>query len=236
MAWDENDSPERKKNSMSKTEHGECVATGKMLNESENVVCNVTTTEKIVGIYGLFCRTTCKWYIGQSTDVMDRWDKYRRLKCKSQRKLYRAILKYGFDSFDSKIIERCDDVPWILDYREMYWIRRIDSIKSGYNIREGGQGGSHSPETIEKMRMSALKRKPRTFGEVARRNIANALRGRKHSTETKEKIRNAHLGMTLSADHRKKISNTLLLRRKISTLSVSPSDSEKPDYDLSTMP
>ena len=50
------------------------------------------------GIYKL-TSPSGKCYIGQSTDMVQRILKYKRLQCKSQIKLYNAIQKYGFENF-----------------------------------------------------------------------------------------------------------------------------------------
>jgi group I intron endonuclease len=51
-----------------------------------------------------------------------------------------AIKKYGKENFTKETIEEClTEEIWLL--REKYWIKHFDSIKTGYNIAEGGQGG-----------------------------------------------------------------------------------------------
>lgn len=190
---------------MNKTVSEECEVTGKMPTENGPEVCNDTTAEKIVGIYGLRNKVNNKWYVGQSVDVYDRWNSYRKLKCRSQRKLFHALSKYGFDTFEKTLIEPCENVQWILDYREMYWIRILDSINNGYNIREGGQGGKHSEETKRRMSLAATGKKKPPFSAEWKNNMRKALLGRKHSEETKEKIRQAHLGMKTSAETKQKL-------------------------------
>lgn len=143
-------------------------------------------SEKICGIYGLFCRPTGKWYVGQSIDIHSRWTKsYKNLKCSAQKKLYYALRKYGYDVFDKVVIESCEAVDWILDYREMYWIRHHDSAKNGYNISFGGTSGTfaglkHSPET--RARMSKMQ-KHRIVSDVTRLKISISMSGRKKSAE-----------------------------------------------------
>ena len=159
----------------------------------------------LIGIYGLKCKTTGKWYVGQGAGkngIEGRWDDYRLLrKCKAQIKLYRALLKYGYDDFDKVIIEECDLIDWILDYREMYWIRKLDSLHNGYNCTEGGKGflgGKHRPETIEKMRKSAKGRKRGPMSEEQKEKLRKVLKGRvcgshgPRSEETKRKMKTAH--------------------------------------------
>lgn len=128
---------------MSKTEHGECAATGNTLIKNERPPSNDTTP--LVGIYGFRHKQHGKWYVGQSLDIYDRWSRYKRLSCESQRKWYNALIKYGYDAFEAVIIEQCDAT--LLDEREIFWIKEKDSVKNGYNIKAGGKGGKHSDET-----------------------------------------------------------------------------------------
>lgn len=162
---------------------------------------------KIVGIYGLFCRPSGKWYVGQSDHIYKRWGYYGRLDCKSQPKLYNALLKYGYESFEKVVIEECDNVDWILDYREMYWIRRLDSIENGYNVRDGGKrssGWKLSEETKrkignchrnnesfrEKMRIVARNRPPMSEESRKKCSIASRKKG-PTSEETRKRISDA---------------------------------------------
>ena len=46
--------------------------------------------------------------------------------------------KYGVDSFVYGVIEECDEKE--LDKREIYWIKKYDSVREGYNTTWGGNG------------------------------------------------------------------------------------------------
>ena len=117
---------------------------------SRNVCC---------GIYGLKNKTNGKWYVGQSVDINERWKTYRRYGCKRQIKLYAALIKYGYENFEEVLLETCQQLYWILDYREMYWIQKHQSLANGYNLTKGG-GGSWgrvlSDETKNKIRQSKV--------------------------------------------------------------------------------
>ena len=124
--------------------------------------------QKCCGIYGLRCKTTNKWYIGQSVDICERFNDYKLLKSKKQAKIHHALLKYGYEDFDKVVIEECDEINWIMDYREIFWIKHLDSQNNGYNIRGGGQGGRHSNETKEKLRQinTGKKMSPETIAKM----------------------------------------------------------------------
>jgi group I intron endonuclease len=152
----------------------------------------------IVGIYGLRCKTTNKWYVGQSNDILSRWNRdYAKLNCKGQRKLYYALLKYGYADFEKVIIEECEQVDWILDYREMFWIRLLRCIENGYNLKEGGRsGGKCSEETRQKMSdakdgLFFGENNPfygKTHTEEVRKRLSDIAKIRHPSEETKRKI------------------------------------------------
>lgn len=154
-----------------------------------------TTPKKIVGIYGLRNRVNGKWYIGQSVDIVDRWKGYGKHDCKKQRKLYNALLKYGYDNFERVVIEECEEVSWVMDYREMYWIRCMRTVELGYNCTDGGSGGRKSKETRE--RMSAW--------QV----------GKKHSEETKRRIGLKSIGRIFTPEMNKRKGRPFTEERKL---------------------
>lgn len=103
------------------------------------------------GIY-LLVAPNKKVYVGQSIKIENRFiDHKRRSKNKSnkgQSKLYNSIRKYGWESFEKKIIEEC--LPSILDEREKFYICFYDSIEYGLNGREGGTDGWKMTEATRK--------------------------------------------------------------------------------------
>jgi len=64
-----------------------------------------------------------------------------------------AIKKYGKSNFKKEILEVCSTLDE-LTIREIYWIGKLNAIKNGYNIAEGGIGGhtNTAHEQSEKMK------------------------------------------------------------------------------------
>lgn len=149
---------------------------------------NKSSTERCVvtGIYGLKNKSNEKWYVGQSNDIYSRWETaYKKLRCRGQRKIYNALILYGYDNFDKVILERCTANE--LNGRELYWSTRLDSINNGYNIRQcGGSHGKLSDET--RKRLCVARRRRPAASIKTRLKMSNSQTGRKHSTETRMKM------------------------------------------------
>jgi group I intron endonuclease len=105
----------------------------------------------------------------------------------------RAIKKHGEQVFERSVLEECDETN--LGAREQHWIHELHTHVSegGYNLTFGGDGGlpgyRFSDESREKIRQKAL--------------------GRKHTEETKAKMREAakRRVVTLDAIEKRAASN-----------------------------
>jgi group I intron endonuclease len=89
--------------------------------------------------------------------------------------IYKALLKYGHSKFSLEILEYCDRDCVIK--REQYY---LDFFKPKYNIlKVAGShlGYKHTPEALEKLRLSGI--------------------GRKHTPETLEKLRLLGIGVSI---------------------------------------
>lgn len=93
-------------------------------------------------IYKITNQVNGKVYIGKTNlTIEQRWEYHKKDRNKSEylaRPLYRAIAKYGIDSFSIEQVEECAEQ--IADEREIYWIDFYQSYKNGYNATLGGDG------------------------------------------------------------------------------------------------
>ncbi len=110
---------------------------------------------KISGIYEIKNLINGKRYIGQTSDLDYRW-LHHRSDLKHQKHhskhLQYAWNKYGEKNFIFVLIEKCP--CFILDDREKYWIKKLDTYNNGYNQDLGGQGirgYKHTEEELNKM-------------------------------------------------------------------------------------
>jgi group I intron endonuclease len=94
-----------------------------------------------------------KEYIGKSKDIEYRFMQYALLdKRVIGIKLYNSLKKYSWDGHIFEVIEECDEKQ--LSEREIFWIKKCDSIKNGLNIKGGGEGGSWTEESKLKASIS----------------------------------------------------------------------------------
>lgn len=164
----------------------------------------------LFNIYGIYKLTSPsgKVYIGQTYNLYKRFCTYRRGRCKLQRHLYNAIMKYGWENFTAEILFRSNYYNGIkesLNHAETYFINLYDSINNGYNIRGGGGNNSISEETKLLMSKAALGRK---FTDEHRANLSKAFKGRKLSEEHIAKIVEKNTGKKRSAEYVKKMSES----------------------------
>ena len=95
----------------------------------------------MIGVYGIYCSETKKWYIGASTNIKYRIRAHKSdLKCKfwkCKKGLHQDVDKYGFTCIQFVILEQCEKQQLI--EKEKYWIEYFDSINNGYNTQASGR-------------------------------------------------------------------------------------------------
>lgn len=154
---------------------------------------------KLCGIYCI--RKDDKFYIGQSVNIIGRFVTHKRLLLNNNhfnRKLQNSYNKYSVDYFEFEVIEICDLKS--LSEKEQYWMKTLDTISSGYNIRDANdsyRSGSEFPLDVrEKISIAQKKfwasKTDRALSKDHRENIGKALLGKKHPmviTEAGKKAR-----------------------------------------------
>lgn len=159
-------------------------------------------------IYKVTNKVNGKVYIGQTIRSFNRRKTEHLNQAKTKRRscayFHSALLKYGPDSFEWKIIFESDSQN-TLNSKEIEFIKEYNAYgENGYNLCYGGDSNSGyklSEETIEKRRN--FKHSDETKEKARQRML-----GTKLSDETKEKIRQANLGKKASEKTKEKMSKS----------------------------
>ena len=153
-------------------------------------------------IYQILNLVNGKFYIGHSQNYDTRWWEHERRLRKNRHDnihLQRAWNKYGSENFEFILIELVSEENLLI--REQFWIDWLGACDNelGYNINPDALrppspiGRIHSAET-------RLKISKATTGVPKAPYIRQPF-----TEEHKENIRQAHLGKTLSENHKRKI-------------------------------
>lgn len=148
-------------------------------------------------IYMLIFRTSNKKYIGLTqNNVIFRLKQHIKLAMNGgQTHLSRAIRKYGPSDIEIKILEKVEKRSEANE-REKYYIKLFNTIKDGYNIASGGDGGNTTIGMSKKRLQLYIKRKkiasygernPKYCGKTDKEIIEIAV---KYFIEKKKLIRN----------------------------------------------
>jgi len=117
-------------------------------------------------IYVITCRVNKKKYVGQTWLSLTKRFILHKSDAKTNRrpgciKLMRAIRKHGPDNFSIRKLSEASTQSKA-DKLEIFYIKKFDVIKNGYNIREGGSCGRLSEKSKKKMSKA---RKEKYLGE-----------------------------------------------------------------------
>lgn len=99
-------------------------------------------TEKCFIVYKTTNLINGKIYVGQHTKN-DLNSSYKG----SGKLFWAAVEKYGWENFNSEIIDRCTTQE-DLDSKEEFWIKLLDARNPevGYNLASGGRGSAKGPD------------------------------------------------------------------------------------------
>lgn len=144
--------------------------------------------KRISGIYKITNLFNNKVYIGQSVNLLKRKKDhfiYLRNNNHDNQHLQRAYNKYGAKNFKIETVVQCDISK--LDEMETYYIKLYNAINSdfGYNSESGGH-------------------RNKVLSQTHKRKISQALKGRKVSKLTCQRISKSKQGWKPSEDHLRK--------------------------------
>jgi excinuclease UvrABC nuclease subunit len=111
------------------------------------------------GIYMLTNKLTNDIYIGQSTNISNRFKNYFNLsylKSKDTFIITRALIKYGYYNFSLTILEYCDKSNLLI--REQYYFAKLNPEYNILKIARNSTNYKHLEET--KLKMSTISENP----------------------------------------------------------------------------
>jgi group I intron endonuclease len=185
----------------------------------------INSIMKTYTIYKATNQVNNKVYIGFTANWPQRINGHnydRRYGNADNKAFYKALKKYGWDNFKWEAIYQSKDEGHTLTIMEPHFITEHRSWVgfddcNGYNITRGGEGASGYKRTKELIESHRQKMKGRKFTpeHIANRiasfkrtmNGQGTMTGKKHSEESKEKMRQAQLGKPKSEEHKKAMRN-----------------------------
>ena len=172
----------------------------------------------MIGIYKITSPSN-RVYIGQSTNINNRFIRYKALDCKSQKKLHNSFLKYGFINHVFEILEECS--VDLLNEKERYWQDYFKSAEPyNLNCRYTGtndKSGKMSKESKLKMSKSRIGIK-RTNNLIERLKEINT--GSKRSEESKLKQSLSSKGRIVSEETKEKMRLSSYKNKKVICLNT----------------
>ncbi len=147
-------------------------------------------------IYKITNTSNSKIYIGQTVQKNPKMRWYAHLADARRGKksyLLDSIRKYGQQSFVWETIDTAVSIDE-LNSKEDYWLNYYRCLGVAvYNNREAGGNKTHSPQSIERMRVAQKLRHSTKKVGGWKRSDGGPMKGKKHNQETKEKMRIARL-------------------------------------------
>lgn len=165
----------------------------------------VTNKEVVCGVY-MIKNPSGNLYIGSSKNIENRFSYYRRLRCKSQTKLYHSLKKYGPENHEFTIIKLCP-------FEELYKYERELGLlydvlgKNGLNLQLPNYGELPQIQSEELRKKKSLIQTGKKFSEEVRKKISERLKGKKPNKTSFKKGHNLNKGIVFSDERRMNMSN-----------------------------
>ncbi len=163
-------------------------------------------------------------YIGKDKYHPNRINLAKRSKERCCPKLYRALKKHPFKVWHKEILASCFYSDAALTKAEIFYIKKFNSKRKGYNCTDGGEGASgRFPSEKTRLKMSKAHSgenhylwgkhhttESRAKMSAAKKGDKHPNWGKKHSTETRAKMSKAQTGKKPSTETRAKIREALI--------------------------
>ena len=123
---------------------------------------------RMIGIYKITIDN--KNYIGQSTDILERWRHHinNYLDTNNTLPLYQDMRKYGIENTNFSILELCEKEQ--LNEKEEYYNRLYQAYENGYNQSRSYNTNSLTTEEVKKIIYSIINEEEKTLQQIADEN------------------------------------------------------------------
>jgi len=171
--------------------------------------------DRLSGIYKIVHKESGKCYVGLSVNIKNRWKSHKSFAKPDGRRsaIYNAMRKYGVDAFEFEVLEYCDKE--VLEEKERFWIKNLDSVNSGYNLTWGGESNKDVSEETRK-KLSVAKKGIKQTQETIEKRAAK-IRGLKRTPEQNAAksalMKGRGIGRKLSAEHIEVLKTNFLGRK-----------------------
>jgi len=146
-----------------------------------------------IGYIYMITSPTGRLYVGSTINISNRWNHYYLLKCKSQRKLYNSLLKYGWKAHIFEIIMKVP-IDEMLKYETMIGWGFNVLEKENLNCRLPKLGDIYSVMSYDTKLRIGFKNKNSIRTQAQKDNLKFINLGKKLSKETCIKMGKARLG------------------------------------------
>lgn len=120
----------------------------KIISWEETIIRDYLTNKyseviKMIGIYKITNKINQDAYIGQSTQIEERFKEHKKSynwEREENKKLYQAFKDFGLNNFSFEVLEECSIEE--LNNKEQYYINLYKTYPNQYNMTPGGQFNS----------------------------------------------------------------------------------------------
>lgn len=144
-----------------------------------------------------------KVYIGESIDIVSRWNHYKNGYSNKQWKLMRSINKYGWEAHITEVLEECEQS--MLKERERHWQLYYNSVQNGLNLKLTGVGEIKTTDSPEVSKNRSGGQRGRKHSEETKKKLSTLRKGKSKPEGFSEQIRARKLGVKLSEQHKANI-------------------------------
>lgn len=168
--------------------------------------------DKISGVYKIISPTG-RIYIGSTINIKSRWRPYKNGNCKKQIRLYRSLLKYGWEAHKFEIIA-------LIEPEKRY---KWEHILGMYYDVLGENGLNCTLPGYEDV--------PMKISDETRAKMAKSQTGKKHKLQALEKLSRINKGKKLSDEHVEKLRIAKTGTKHADTSKIKMSESQNLRYE-----